>query len=155
MIGTPEVGVKCTRRDGNLREVLGTAPPMPIVSSYRGPSAARTMNCIFCKIVAGEIPSDRVYEDEFLLVFRDIQPQAPVHLLIVPRRHLESLDELEDADLAGRLLTAAGRVAREAGLERGWRLIANTGAEGGQEVPHLHLHVLGGRPLGRMLAAGD
>jgi len=111
------------------------------------------MSCIFCQIVAGEIPSDRVLETEDLVVFRDIQAQAPTHLLVVPRRHVGSLDELEDPALAGELLVTAGRVAREAGLDRGWRLIANTGVEGGQEVPHLHLHVLGGRPLGRMLSA--
>ena len=95
------------------------------------------MSCIFCRIVAGEIPSDRVLENDHLIVFRDLHPQAPTHLLVVPRRHLVSLDELEDASLAGELLLAARRVASEAGLERGWRLIANTGEEGGQEVPHL------------------
>lgn len=110
------------------------------------------MDCIFCKIVAGEIPSDRVYEDERVIAFRDISPQAPAHLLVIPRAHLDSLDGLEDPELGGALLVAASRVAREAGLERGWRLIANTGGEGGQEVPHLHLHVLGGRPMGPMLA---
>jgi histidine triad (HIT) family protein len=109
------------------------------------------MSCIFCRIVAGELPSERVFEDEHLIVFADINPQAPTHLLVVPRRHLVSLEELDDPALGGALLAAARRVALEAGLERGWRLIVNTGDEGGQEVPHLHLHVLGGRPLGRML----
>ena len=109
------------------------------------------MDCIFCKIVAGEIPSDRVLETDSVIAFRDIQAQAPTHLLVIPRRHVDSLWELEDEALAGELLSAAARVAREAGLERGWRLIANTRGEGGQEVDHLHLHVLGGRPLGRML----
>lgn len=88
------------------------------------------MDCIFCRIVAGEIPSDRVFEDEHVIAFRDIQPQAPVHLLVIPRRHLGSMDELEDLGLGGALMQGASRVAREAGLERGWRLIANTGPEG-------------------------
>ena len=109
------------------------------------------MDCIFCKIVAGEIPSDRVLETDSVIAFRDIQAQAPTHLLVIPRRHVDSLWELQDEALAGELLSAAARVAREAGLERGWRLIANTRGEGGQEVDHLHLHVVGGRPLGRML----
>jgi len=112
----------------------------------------RGMDCLFCKIAAGEIPSDRVYEDENVLVFRDIQPQAPTHLLVVPRAHVASLWELEDRELAGHLLSVAAQVAREAGLDAGWRLIANTRDDGGQEVPHLHLHVLGGRPMGRMVS---
>ena len=109
------------------------------------------MDCIFCKVVAGDIPATLIYEDEHVVAFPDIRPQAPTHALVVPRRHVPSLWELEDPALAGALLGAAARVARDAGLERGWRLIANTRAEGGQEVGHLHLHVLGGRPLGRML----
>jgi histidine triad (HIT) family protein len=109
------------------------------------------MSCVFCRIVAGELPSQRILEDEHVVAFADIHPQAPTHVLVVPRRHLVSLDELEDAGLAGALLSAAARVARVSKLDRGWRLIANTGEHGGQEVEHLHLHVLGGRPLGRML----
>jgi len=111
------------------------------------------MDCIFCKISAGEIPSESVHEDEHVLVFRDIQPQAPTHLLVIPREHVGSLHELEDPELAGRLLSVASHVAREAGLDEGWRLIANTREHGGQEVDHLHLHVLGGRKLGPMLRA--
>ncbi len=111
------------------------------------------MSCVFCRIAAGELPCERVYEDPDVLVFKDIHPQAPTHLLVVPRRHVPSLFELEDARLAGALVAAAARAAREAGLERGWRLIVNNREHGGQEVPHLHLHVLGGRPLGRMLPA--
>ena len=109
------------------------------------------MDCIFCKLAAGEISSERVHEDEHVIAFRDVRPQAPVHLLVIPRTHVASLHELDDPELAGQLLLAAAQVAREAGLERGWRLIANTRDEGGQEVGHLHLHVLGGRRLGRML----
>ena len=84
-------------------------------------------------------------------MFRDIQPQAPTHLLVIPRTHVDSLHELEDTELAGRLLSVASRVAREMGLEEGWRLIANTREHGGQEVAHLHLHVVGGKKLGSML----
>ncbi|HET6762994.1 MAG TPA: histidine triad nucleotide-binding protein [Longimicrobiaceae bacterium] len=107
-------------------------------------------DCIFCKIVAGEIPSNRVLEDEHLIAFRDIQPAAPVHVLIVPRRHVASVAALaaDDADLAGRLLIAAGEVARREGIaESGFRVVANTGEHGGQSVDHLHLHVIGGRQL--------
>ncbi len=109
------------------------------------------MDCLFCSIVAGDLPSERVLEDDHVIVFRDIQPQAPTHLLVVPRRHLASMDELDDPALGGAILAAARRAARDAGLTDGWRLIANTGTDGGQEVPHLHFHVLGGRRLGRML----
>jgi histidine triad (HIT) family protein len=109
------------------------------------------MDCIFCKLAAGELPSERVHEDQHVIAFRDLHPQAPVHVLVIPRTHVASLHELDDPELAGRLLLAAAQVAREAGLERGWRLIANTRDEGGQEVAHLHLHVLGGKRLGRML----
>ena len=111
------------------------------------------MSCIFCRIAAGEVPSKRVFEDADVIAFRDIAPQAPTHVLVIPRLHVSSLHELDDAALAGALLHAAARVARAEKLDQGWRLIANTGAHGGQEVDHLHLHVVGGRPLGRMLAA--
>jgi len=110
------------------------------------------MDCIFCKIASGELPAERVAEEAEWVAFRDIHPQAPTHVLIVPKAHLATLEDLEDPALGGALLLAAARVAREAGLARGWRLIANTREHGGQEVHHLHLHVLGGRPLGRMLA---
>jgi histidine triad (HIT) family protein len=109
------------------------------------------MSCVFCRLAAGELPVTKVYEDADVLAFRDIRPQAPSHVLVIPRVHLPSLHELEDARLAGALLLAAARVARAEGLEQGWRLIANTRGHGGQEVGHLHLHVVGGRPLGRML----
>jgi histidine triad (HIT) family protein len=114
------------------------------------------MDCIFCKIVAGTIPSNRVHEDDLVIAFRDIKPQAPVHVIVIPRAHHKSLHDLtreNDAGekLAGRLLHVAAEIARKEKLEQGWRLIANSGEHAGQEVGHLHLHVLGGRALGRML----
>lgn len=115
------------------------------------PVSANVTDCVFCKIAAGTIPSKRVHEDDLVLAIRDIRPQAPTHLLVLPRAHVASLWELRDERLAGRLLSVAADLARAEGLEKGWRLIANTRDHGGQEVPHLHLHVVGGAPLGRML----
>lgn len=108
------------------------------------------MDCLFCRIVAGEIPADIVHQDERALAFRDINPQAPVHVLVIPRDHMESLDEagLKDEALLGHLLRVAARVANEQGLsEGGYRTVINTGAGAGQSVFHLHLHVIGGRSL--------
>ena len=107
-------------------------------------------NCIFCKIVRGEIPSPRVLEGDDWIAIRDINPAAPVHVLVIPHRHVESVAALADgdADLAGRLLVAARDVARQEGVaESGYRVVINTGPEGGQTVPHLHVHVIGGRQL--------
>jgi histidine triad (HIT) family protein len=107
-------------------------------------------NCIFCKIVRGEIPSKKVYEDEEFLAFHDINPAAPVHLLVIPKHHLVSLQDVkpEDAGWLGRMTVLATRLAAENGCEPGpeggFRLVANSGAHGGQEVPHLHFHILGG-----------
>jgi histidine triad (HIT) family protein len=104
--------------------------------------------CIFCRIVAGEIPATVVHETPDTIAFRDINPRAPVHVLVIPRRHIASLDALgaDDHALAGRLLLVAGDVARQEGIaDRGYRVIANVGAWGGQTVDHLHLHVMGGR----------
>jgi histidine triad (HIT) family protein len=109
------------------------------------------MPCVFCQIAKGELHVKKLFEDDLVLAIRDIRPQAPTHVLVLPRQHVESLWELEDERLAGRLLMSAARVAREEQLEKGWRLIANTRAHAGQEVPHLHFHVVGGKPLGRML----
>jgi histidine triad (HIT) family protein len=109
------------------------------------------MDCIFCRIISGEIPSDILYQDEQVVAFRDINPKAPVHLLLVPRKHIESVAELseDEASIMGHLVTVANRLAREAGIsEKGYRLVVNSGPEGGQEVPHLHLHLLGGRQMG-------
>ncbi|MDP6838474.1 MAG: HIT domain-containing protein [Planctomycetota bacterium] len=109
------------------------------------------MSCLFCDLINGVLPCDPLYRDDEVLVLRDIAPQAPTHLLVVPVEHVTSLWELEDEALAGKLLATAARMAREAELADGWRLIVNTRRHGGQEVPHVHLHVIGGRPLGRML----
>jgi histidine triad (HIT) family protein len=108
------------------------------------------MDCLFCRIVAGEIPADSVYQDERCIAFRDINPQAPVHVLVIPREHMESLDEATQRDEAalGHILRVAARVANEQGLsESGYRTVINTGAGAGQSVFHLHVHVLGGRQL--------
>ena len=107
-------------------------------------------DCIFCKIVAGEIPAAKVYEDERAVAFRDINPQAPTHALVIPRAHVASLNEAGEADeaLLGHLLVVAARVAREAGhAEGGYRTVINTGPDAGQTVFHVHVHVLGGRAL--------
>ncbi|MDT5122078.1 MAG: histidine triad family protein [Acidobacteriota bacterium] len=108
------------------------------------------MNCLFCRIVTGETPADVVYQDERCLAFRDTNPQSPVHVLVVPRDHLDSLDDATQKDeaLLGHLLRVAARVANEQGLsESGYRTVINTGAGAGQSVFHLHVHVLGGRGL--------
>jgi len=108
------------------------------------------MDCIFCKIVAGEIPSDTVYQDEEIIAFRDINPQAPVHIVIIPRKHIASLSGLsqDDSALVGRLVTIANKLAEDEGVaDKGYRVVINCGKEGGQLVPHLHMHLVGGRQL--------
>ena len=103
-------------------------------------------NCIFCKIVAGQIPARKAYEDADLLAFHDIHPWAPVHVLIVPKGHIATLSDAgpEHETLLGRMLALAPRLMRELGVTNGYRAIINTGADGGQEVYHLHMHVIGG-----------
>ncbi len=105
------------------------------------------MNCLFCKIVEGKIPSNAVYQDELAYAFADINPKAPVHVLIVPREHFNSLDEAgqDKRALLGHLLWAAAEIARKKGLANGYRIVVNTGPDGGQTVDHLHLHLMGGR----------
>jgi histidine triad (HIT) family protein len=113
------------------------------------------MNCIFCKIVAGEIPAQKVFEDEDLLAFRDIHPKAPLHLLVIPKKHIESMASLAEADtqVMGRMMILAGRLAAENGSPDGFRTVVNTGRVGRQEVYHLHMHLLGGpEPLGSSAA---
>ena len=107
--------------------------------------------CIFCRIVQGSIPAKLIYQDAETLAFDDINPQAPVHSLVIPKRHVESVQVLgeEDQRLLGRLLLTCNTIAREKGLsDKGFRLVANTGRDGGQTVSHLHFHILGGRHLG-------
>ena len=109
-----------------------------------------TDDCIFCKIVSNEIKGDIVYRDEQVTAFRDIQPAAPTHILIVPNRHIESVNFLEanDEPLMGHLITTAGKLAKEEGIdEGGFRLIINTNADWGQTVFHIHLHLIGGQPM--------
>ena len=111
-------------------------------------------DCIFCKIVRGEIPARKVYEDDEIVGFQDIHPLAPVHFMLVPKRHIASLADAsaDDAGLLGRILVLTGRLAREQGSPEGFRTIVNTGRIGRQDVMHLHIHVLGGPdPFGRML----
>ncbi len=106
------------------------------------------MDCLFCKIVTGEIPAKKIYEDECCIAFADINPQAPVHLLVIPRRHIASLAHTgEDKELLGQLLWAANELARLQNLTNGYRVVMNTGPDGGQTVDHLHLHLLGGRVM--------
>lgn len=106
-------------------------------------------DCIFCKIVAGAIPSTPIYQDELTYAFADINPKAPVHFLVVPREHIASMDEADASKraLLGHLLGTAAEIARQKGLTKGYRIVVNTGEDGGQTVGHLHLHVLGGRGL--------
>ena len=109
-----------------------------------------TIDCIFCKIIAGEIPSHILYQDEDVIAFPDIKPIAPLHLLIITRKHIPSLADLTDADtpLIGKMTGIANQLAREQGVaEKGYRLVINSGADAGQLVPHLHMHLLGGRAL--------
>ena len=108
------------------------------------------MNCIFCKIAAGEIPGEILYQDEGLIAFRDIEPLAPIHLLIIPRRHIPSLTHLSDTDapLIGHMVIIANQLARDEGIAgSGYRLVINCGEHGGQIVTHLHMHLLGGKRL--------
>ncbi len=111
----------------------------------------RDPDCLFCRLVAGEIPSDRVFEDETVIVVRDVAPRAPTHLLAMPRRHVPSLDALTDSPadtaLLAALFSSLRGVARDAGLAKGYRIVSNIGPFGGQTVPHLHLHLLGGRAM--------
>lgn len=111
-------------------------------------------DCIFCKIVSGDIPANILYQDEQVLAFHDISPQAPVHVLVIPKRHLDSLDTLTETDrpIIGHLMERLVHVARLLNVHQsGYRTILNTGVHGGQEVPHLHAHILGGKPIGPMV----
>jgi histidine triad (HIT) family protein len=105
-------------------------------------------DCLFCKIVAGEIPSDRVGESDHCIAFRDIAPQAPVHVLVVPKKHYQSMSDMPDGSVLGAMAMLGKSVAKELGLvEKGYRAVINTGEDGGQTVHHIHMHILGGRPM--------
>ncbi len=106
-------------------------------------------NCLFCKIVKGDIPSTKVYEDEKVLAFRDIAPMAPVHILVIPKAHIGSVDEVcaENADVVAHIFTVIPQIAKAENLGNGYRVISNCGADAGQTVPHLHFHILGGKVL--------
>lgn len=110
------------------------------------------MDCLFCKIIAGEIPSRIIFETENIIVIKDINPHAPVHDLIIPKKHIESLNELEESEIAADILLSAKKVAEIEKIgQSGYRLIANTGKDGGQLINHLHFHLLGGKKLGPKL----
>lgn len=112
------------------------------------------MDCLFCKIIDGQIPSKKVYENEYVYAFHDISPMAPVHILIVPKLHISSVDEVSEANSAyvARIFEAIPKIAAEAGLANGYRVITNIGADGCQSVKHLHFHILGGKQLPDQMA---
>lgn len=107
-------------------------------------------NCLFCRIVAGEIPSTKVYEDETILAFRDINPLAPVHVLVIPKTHIRDTDGItaENSALVAHIFEVIPQIAKAEGLENGYRVVSNCGPDSGQMVPHLHFHILGGKALG-------
>ena len=111
-------------------------------------------NCIFCKIIAGDIPSNKVYEDELVYAFRDIAPMAPTHILVVPKAHIGSVAEItaENSAVVAHIFEVIARIAADEGLETGCRVVSNCGPDAGQTVPHLHFHILGGRKLETQMA---
>ena len=116
--------------------------------SPKAEKAGSVRSCIFCKIASGEIPSKMVVNNKEMIAFRDIAPQAPTHILIVPKKHVASLDDLTDSDLLGRMMALAAALARQEGIAKsGYRTVINTGSDGGQSVDHLHIHLLGGRKM--------
>jgi len=120
------------------------------VSEERALDRARDPDCLFCRIVASDIPSTRLYEDDLAIAIRDIEPRAPTHILLIPRLHIRSALHLAESDgpLLGRLFAAAADIARDAGIaDAGYRLVSNVGTWGGQSVDHLHIHLMGGRPF--------
>ena len=112
------------------------------------------MNCLFCKIIAGEIPSTKVYEDEKILAFRDIAPQAPTHILVVPKEHIADCSAVteENAAVVAHIFAAIPQIAKAEGLENGYRVVSNCGEDAGQTVRHLHFHILGGKKLALEMA---
>ena len=112
------------------------------------------MDCIFCKIVAGEIPSTKVYEDDLVIAFRDINPEAPVHILVIPKEHIDSADKIceDNSKVVAHIFECIPKIASAEGLENGYRIITNIGEDGGQSVHHMHFHILGGKKLPLKLA---
>ena len=112
------------------------------------------MDCLFCKIAAGEIPSKKVYEDEYMLAFHDINPEAPVHVLVIPKTHIGSMDEVngENSTVVAKIFEKIPSIAKSAGIVNGYRVISNCGHDAGQSVPQLHFHILGGKELPLHLA---
>ena len=112
------------------------------------------MSCRFCRIVAGEIPSTKVYEDELVLAFRDIAPQAPTHILVIPKTHIPSVDGItaENSNIVAHIFEVIPGIAKAEGLENGYRVVSNCGADAGQTVPHLHFHILGGKAMALEMA---
>ncbi len=111
-------------------------------------------SCLFCKIIAGEIPSAKVYEDDQVLAFRDIAPQAPTHILVIPKAHIPSVDGItgENSAVVAHIFEIIPQIARNEGLSGGYRVVSNCGGDAGQTVPHLHFHILGGKPLALEMA---
>jgi histidine triad (HIT) family protein len=122
---------------------------VPVLSFAQGESAMTDPNCLFCRILRGEIPAKKVHEDDHVFAFEDINPKAPTHVLIIPKKHFAGLKEAvaEDAELIGRCHLAAAQIARQRNIEQGYRTVLNVGPGAGQSVFHLHVHLLGGRPL--------
>lgn len=110
-------------------------------------SAARDSNCIFCKIIDGQIPSNKVSEDDTSIAIRDVNPQAPTHILILPKNHVANITQAKDAQVLGSLFMKVGEIAAQEKLDDGFRVVVNTGNHGGQTVDHLHIHVIGGREM--------
>lgn len=107
------------------------------------------MDCIFCKIVQNEIPSQKIYEDEEIIAFNDLEPQAPIHILIVPKEHIQDVNQITDKnmDIIGKIFVVASKIARDKDLSNGYRIVNNCGEDGGQTVKHIHFHLLGGRKM--------
>lgn len=107
------------------------------------------MDCLFCKIAAGEIPSTKVYEDDLIFAFRDIAPQAPTHILVIPKEHIQSVNEItpDNSNIVSHIFEIIPKIAAEEGLDKGYRVVSNIGEQGQQSVPHLHFHIIGGRDM--------
>lgn len=112
------------------------------------------MDCLFCKIIAGEIPSTKVYEDDKVLAFRDIAPKAPTHILVIPKTHIAGVDEItpENSAIVSHIFEVIAKIAKDEGLDGGYRVVSNIGEDGGQTVRHLHFHILGGKKLSEDMA---